>query len=204
MSHTSSEVSVFKPRHELSQIFGNPALVGSEKLEDYEKLAVNIESAIKPPDAIGWLFMRDVTDWSWEIRRERILKGEVIKFYVKGIVAELMKSELAAKNQFDTAYFCVFGAGEELAQWVADPQARAGIDEELAAKGYDSSFILAQAYMRGADKIDAIDKRIAFHEERRSTALRNAGIWNEGLQRRLDRATPEVIDGEFTDVAEKH
>lgn len=58
--------------------------------------------------------------------------------------------------------------------------------------------------MRGADKIEAIDKRIALHEDRRSAALRNAGIWSEGLQRRLDQATPEVIDGEFTDVAEKH
>jgi hypothetical protein len=204
MDQASSELSVFKPRNELARIFGDPALVGSEKLEDYEKLAANIESAIKPPDAISWLFMKDVTDWSWEIRRERILKGEVIKFYVKEIVAELIKSELGGEDRFDDAYFRIFYAHEKFAEWVTDPEARADTDKELAAKGYDSSFILAQAYMRGADKIEAIDKRIAFQEERRNAALRNAGIWSERLQRRLDQATPEVIDGEFTAVAEKH
>jgi hypothetical protein len=203
MDQSSSELSVFKPRNQLAQIFGDPALVGSEKREDYEKLAANIESAIKPPDAIGWLFMRDVTDWTWEIRRERILKGEVIKFYVKEIVAELIKSELGGEDRLDDAYFRIFIAEENLAQWVTDPEDRADIDKELAAKGFDSSFILAQAYMKGADKFEAIDKRIAFHEQRRTAALREAGIWSDGLQRRLEQAAPEVIEGEFTTVAEK-
>jgi hypothetical protein len=203
MDQSSSELSVFKPRNQLAQIFGDPALVGAEKREDYEKLAANIESAIKPPDAIGWLFMRDVTDWTWEIRRERILKGEVIKFYVKEIVAELIKSELGGEDRLDDAYFRIFIAEEKLAQWVTDPEDRADIDKELAAKGFDSSFILAQAYMKGADKFEAIDKRIAFHEQRRTAALREAGIWSDGLQRRLEQAAPEVIEGEFTTVAEK-
>jgi hypothetical protein len=203
MDQSSSELSVFKPRNQLAQIFGDPALVGAEKREDYEKLAANIESAIKPPDAIGWLFMRDVTDWTWEIRRERILKGEVIKFYVKEIVAELIKSELGGEDRLDDAYFRIFIAEENLAQWVTDPEDRADIDKELAAKGFDSSFILAQAYMKGADKFEAIDKRIAFHEQRRTAALREAGIWSDGLQRRLEQAAPEVIEGEFTTVAEK-
>jgi hypothetical protein len=203
MDQASSELSVFKPRNELARIFGDPALVGSEKLEDYEKLAANIESAIKPPDAIGWLFMRDVTDWSWEIRRERILKGEVIKFYIKEIIAELIKSELGGEDRFEEAYFRIFLADERFAEWVTDPEARADIEKALAAKGYDSSFILAQAYMKGADKFEAIDKRIAFHEQRRTAALREAGIWSDGLQRRLEQAAPEVIEGEFTTVAEK-
>ena len=202
MSHTSLEISVFKPTSEISQIFGNPALAGAENPEDYEKLFANIESAIKPPDAMGWLFMRDVTDWTWEIRRERILKGEIIKYYVKEIVGELIKSELAPEGQFDTAHFRVFGAGEEFAQWVTDPEARAGIDKELAAKGYEPSFILAQAYVRGADKIEAIDKRIAFHEQRRSSALKEAGSWSDRFRQRLELATSEVIDAEFTEATE--
>jgi hypothetical protein len=202
MEHTSSEVSVFKPTHELSQIFGNSALAGVENPEDFEKLSLNIESAIKPSDAMGWLFTRDVIDWSWEIRRERILKAETIKYYVREIVGELIKSELAPESQSDAAHFRVFGAGEEFERWVSDPGFRAGIDKELAAKGYDRSFILAQAYMRGIDKIEAIDKRIAFHEQRRSSALKESRIWSERLQRQLEQATSDVIDAEFTEAAE--
>ncbi|SRR5713101_106275 len=116
---------------------------------------------------------------------------------------ELIKSELAPSGQYETAYFRIFKAGADLASWASEPKARAEIDQELAAKGYDASFILAQAYMRGAAEIEAIDKRIAFHEQRRSAALKDAGIWSDRLLRRLDQAMPGVIEGEFTEAVEQ-
>jgi len=80
VSHTSSAVSVFIPGNELVQVFGEPALVAGEKLEDYERLFATIRSALNPPDAIGWLFAKDFTDWSWEIRRERTIKdGRILR-----------------------------------------------------------------------------------------------------------------------------
>jgi hypothetical protein len=57
--------------------------------------------------------------------------------------------------------------------------------------------------MRGAAEIEAIDKRIAFHEQRRSAALKDAGIWSDRLLRRLDQAMPGVIEGEFTEAVEQ-
>jgi hypothetical protein len=202
VSHTS-EISVFKPTNELVQIFGSPALAGAEKLEDYEKFFANVFSAMKPSDAIMWLFTKDVADWSWEIRRERSVKAEIAKYYYKEIVGELIKSELAPSDKFETAYFRVFQANSVLESWASDPKARAEIDQQLAAKGYEASFILAQAYLRSAAQIEAIDKRIAFYERRRSAALRDAGVWSDRLLRRLDEATPEVIEGEFTEAAKE-
>ena len=200
MSQTSSEVAVFKPAHALAQIFGNPALVGDEKLEDYERFFAAVHTAMDPPDSVGWLFTKDFADWSWEIRRERIVKAETVKHYVREITGELIKSELAPSDQFDNAFFRVFHAGEEHASWFSDPKARAEINQQLAAKGYDGSYILAQAYMRGAAKFEAIDKRIASHEQRRSAALREVGLWSDARLRRL-KAIPDVIDGEFTEAA---
>jgi hypothetical protein len=200
MSHEMSEVSVFKPTNELSQVFGNPALVGSEKFEDYERFLASIASAIKPTDPIGWLLTKDVTDWSWEIRRERTIKAAIIEHFRKEVVAELIK--LALAPEADTAFYRIFQAGVDLALWASDPEARIKIDQALADKGHDASSILAQAYMRGATQIDAIDKRIAGYEQRRNTVLKEAGQWKESLLRQLDQATPEVIDGEFTETAE--
>jgi hypothetical protein len=37
MSDATSEVSVYKPTNELSQLLGEPALVGLEKLEVYNE-----------------------------------------------------------------------------------------------------------------------------------------------------------------------
>ena len=203
MSHTS-EISVFKPTNELVQIFGSPALAGAEKLEDYEKFFANVFSAMKPSDAIMWLFTKDVADWSWEIRRERSVKAEVAKYYYKEVVGELIKSELAPSDKFETAYFRVFQANSVLESWASDPKARAEIDQQLAAKGYEASFILAQAYLRSAAQIEAIDKRILrFMSDGVGAALRDAGVWSDRLLRRLDEATPEVIEGEFTEAAKE-
>src|SRR6266849_6148275 len=101
-----------------------------------------------------------------------------------------------------TALYRIFQADADLTLWETDPEARIKIDGALAAKGYNASAILAQAYMRGATQIDAIDKRIAAYERRRNTALREAGLWNERLLQQLHQATTAVIEGEFTEAAE--
>jgi hypothetical protein len=200
VSAATTEVSVFKPANELSRIFAIPALVGSEKLEDYERFLASVVSAIKPTDVVGWLFIKDYVDWSWEIRRERIIKAETIKYYEKQVVAELIKSEFAPSGQFEAAYYRIFNAGADLDLWVTDPKCRKDVDEGLAAKGYDASYILAQAYLRGDHAIPAIDKRIAVHELRRNAALKEAGLWSDRLERQLDQVTSEVIDGEYTEA----
>jgi len=201
MSSAVSEVSVFKPTNELSEVFGEPALVGLEKREVYDGFLSLIASAIKPTDPIGWLLTKDVTDLSWDIRRERIIKVEIIKYYQKEVVAELIKS-LAPPGQFMTAMYRIFQADDDLTLWETDPEARVKIDEALAAKGHSTSAVLARAYMRGATQIDTIDKRIAVYERRRDTTLSEAGLWNDRLRQQLDQATTAIIEGEFTEAAE--
>jgi hypothetical protein len=203
MSQTRSDVTIFKPGNELRQIFGDPALVGSEKLEVYDDLLSLIASAIKPTDPIGWLLTMDVTDLSWEMRREQAIKAEIIKHYQKEVVGELIKT-LAPAGQLGAATYRTFEADNDLTLWATDPHGRAKIDRALADKGHSVPAILAQAYMRGAAQIDAIDRRIAAYERRRNSALNEAGFWNEALRRKLEQATSAIIEGEFTDVAEKH
>lgn len=196
------EVSMIKPANEMSAYFGAPALVGPEKLEDYEKLGNSIAAAINPVDTIGWMFTRDVTDWSWDIQRERTIKVEVIKYYQREVVGELLRSALAPSGQLENALYRIFQAGAEISRWSTDPEARMMIDKALAEKGYDANYILAQAYMRAAGQIEAIDKRITAYEQRRTAALRGAGLWTESLQKRLTQALPPIIDGEFIEAPE--
>ena len=201
MNQTGSEVSVFKPTNELRQIFGKPALVGSEKLEDYDQLLLLVASAIKPTDPVGWLLTKDVADWHWEMRREQIVKTEIIKHYQKKIVGELIK-KIAPEGQIATVKYRTFQADDDLTLWATDPESRAEIDNALAAKGHAAEDILAQAYLRGCSQIDAIDRRIAGYERRRNNALKEEGLWNEGVRQRLKKVDTAIIDGEFTEAAE--
>jgi hypothetical protein len=202
MGNIASDVTVFKPTNELLSVFGEPALVGSEQLDVYDQLLSLIASAIKPTDPIGWLLTKDVTDWSWEMRREQAVKVDIIKHYQKEVVAELIKM-LTPAGQLDGTMYRIFQADDDLTAWATDSESRAKIDEALAAKGHSVQAVLAQAYIRGADQIDVIDRRIAAYERRRNAALKEAGLWNEGLRRKLEQATQAIIEGEFTEAAEE-
>jgi hypothetical protein len=90
----------------------------------------------------------------------------------------------------------------EAKQWASDPKARRRIDKELADKGYDASYIQTSALQQIADGIDAIDLRIASYELRRMAALRAMEQYSEKLARRLEAASSDIIEGQFTEAAE--
>jgi hypothetical protein len=90
----------------------------------------------------------------------------------------------------------------EMKKWKNDPQARRRIDKELASEGYDASYILREALTDCASDIDAIDKRISLYESRRNGILREIDRHSESMARRLDKASSDIIDGEFTEAAE--
>ena len=175
MNTDSSEVTIFKPTNDLRRLFGAPALVGQEKQSDYEKLADYVDSAIKPTDPIGWLLAKDVTDWTWEILRERVIKAEIIKHFQKEIIADLMPL-IVPPNKLSNADYRIHIAECDVMLWATDPASRIQIDNQLAEKGHSPSSILAQAYMRGASHIDAIDGRIASYERRAQCGAEGSGI----------------------------
>jgi len=69
---------------------------------------------------------------SWDIRRDRVIKIDIIKYYQKEVVAELINT-LAPPGQFMTAMYRIFQADDDLTLWETDPEARVKIDEALAA-----------------------------------------------------------------------
>jgi hypothetical protein len=124
--------------------------------------------AVNPGDAIAWLFTHDIAYLSWEIRRERIVKADIIKSAQIDVVRDLLeriRSDILAS---------LMPRDGEARQWANDPKSRREIDGELAENGYESSDILALAYILGAPNIDAIDRRIASYEARRMAVLTGA------------------------------
>lgn len=197
----------------IAELFADPPLVGNESREEYDRLFAAIAAAAKPADAIAWLFVRDITDLSWEIRRERNLKLQIIKTHHEAVVRNRLTPpapprasfalELTLWNEIDpeTAK-AADKAAKEASQWASDPKARRKIDKELAEMGYSAENIFKSALSAAADSTDAIDRRLASYELRRMAALKTIEYYSEILARRLETVSSDVIEGEFTEAAE--
>ena len=189
MSRSLVTAKLIKPPKQLEHFFDDPPLVGTERREDYENFFSMIAMAAKPVDAIDWLLVDDVAYLSWEIRRERGIKAEIIKSRQK---EAQFQSELAITR-----------ADFKLSQIAAkDPSAFKKKDLKPEAKEEVSMSMLAKGYILGDYDIDVIDKRIASYEYRRNTALREMYLRSEKMARLLEKASSDVIDGEFTEAAE--
>src|SRR6266478_5209706 len=91
MSRSLVTAKLIKPPKELEQFFDDPPLVGNERREDFENFFSVVARAVEQVDAIAWLLVYDVVCLSWEIRRERGIKVEIIKLRQK----EAQPSKLA-------------------------------------------------------------------------------------------------------------
>jgi hypothetical protein len=211
LSPVNQQPSPLKPPKELVHLFADPPVARSERREDYESLFAAIAAAAKPADAIAWMFVRDIADLLWEMRREKRLKLYVIKAAEIYVVEQLLAPPLPpSKPRADGSFnfFPIYPgpdgqAREEARQWACgDPEVRLEIDKKLADGGDDASSILFRGLQRSHSQIDAIDKRIATYEQRRTALSRAIEQHDDKLLGRVVAASSEVIEGDFTEVAE--
>lgn len=202
MSRSLAKVLPLKPPKELLPFLEDLPLVSNEKAEDYYNIFCAILAAAKPADAIDWLHTKCVVDLTWEIRREQAIKVGIIQLMQKEIVLDLLKTTRDAPNALESHVYRIFGAANESNQWATDLSLRKKIDATLAERGYPSSEVLARAYVKGEAQINAVEKRIESYEARRMATLREIERRNEKLSRRLDEASSDIIDAEFSEAAE--
>jgi hypothetical protein len=188
------------PPEELEALFENVPLVGRERREEYDAFFSAIAMAEPPSDAIDWILVKDLVDLSWEIRRERRIKVEIVKLNQTEVVCDLLKSTFNKADRLRSDLNRIFGARTEAQLWASGAETRMSIDARLKEKGHDQDSVLARAYRRGAGEIDAIDRRIARYELRRNEILKQIALRNERKAQRLAKASSDIIDGEFTEA----
>ena len=202
MSKSLIKTLSIKPPKELQPFLEDFHLVGDETAEDYVNLFVAIAMAAKPANTIDWLYIKDVADLTWDIRRERSIKAAIIESNRKEVVLDLLKATVDDPVSVRSHVYRIFGAAGEVMRWSVDSEAKKEINAKLTASGYPPSEVLARAYIKGAAQIDAVDRRIASYEMRKMLILREVEHRNERLSRRLEKASSEIIDAEFSEAAE--
>jgi hypothetical protein len=191
------------PPKELEALFENLPLVGRERREEYDAFFSAIARAEPPSDAIDWLLLKDFVDLSWEIRRERRIKVEIVKLNQTEVISDLLKSTFDQADRLGSAVNRIFVARPEAQLWASDAETRKTIELKLKEKGRDPDSVLAEAHQRGARDIDAIDKRIALYELRRNRILKEIGLRGERKAQKLAKASSDIIEGEFSEATEE-
>jgi hypothetical protein len=142
---------------------------------------------------IAWLLTWDVVCLSWEIRRERAVKANIIKSAQLRAAARFLGRIEDIGERYDL--------NEDLEQGYKKViRFTTEHFEKLADNGYGPADILAEAYIIGASDIDAIERRIGSYETRRMTAMRAVENYNEKFARKLDTASENIAEAEFTDL----
>jgi hypothetical protein len=185
------------PPIELAKFFTDPPLAGMENREDFYRFFSAIAAAIKPPDAIAWLLTWDVVCLSWEIKRERAVKADIIKSAQLRAAARFLGliEDIGEKfGDLEEGYESLGQNFKEIRRFTSEDFAK------LVDNGYTPSDILAEAYIVGAADINAIDRRIASYETRRMAVMREVEHYNEKYARKLDTASGDIAEAEFTDL----
>jgi hypothetical protein len=80
-SRRSSPPEVLKPEipRELAETFGEPSLINGESREEYYVLASQVFLAAMPGNAIERIFVRDIVDLTWEIKRYRWVAALIVR-----------------------------------------------------------------------------------------------------------------------------
>lgn len=191
-----------EPPRDLAVFFDDLPLIGEEKAEDYRKLLAAIVQAAKPSDAIDWLYVKDVVDITWDIRRERAIKTAILQEAQKEIVLDLLKTTRKDWDSLDAHVHRIFYVRNEVKQWHENEEARKIINGRLTERGHSPSVVLAKAYEKVGAQLDNVERRIASYELRKITVLREIERRNERLARRLQNAASEIIEAEYSEAAE--
>lgn len=183
-SHANTSSTRFA---ELAACLGDPPLLPGEDREAYAALSAQLDEAVKPRDAIEFLWLRDVTDLTWEILRLRRLRTSYLRVCASEGLAQLL-----------TRLSYGFNERQELtAEWAQrKPEAIEKVKEIFKSCDLPQDAIQAETFAKKIDEIEKIDRLISTAESRRLVIFREVDRHRETLGRMM-RDAVEVKDADF-------
>jgi hypothetical protein len=187
-----------EPSKELERFFGDPPLVGNERLEDYLAFRSVIEKAAKPADDIARLLVLDLANIWWEMRRERLIKAKIITKKQQEAVG---KSQGYTRADYERERRAAERTSMPRDEDDEPSMFRKKGSELVEKKQEDPISLLAQAYLHDdGNAIEGCDWRLSRLEFRRSALLREVERRNQIVARGADKAASSIVDAEFREV----
>jgi hypothetical protein len=197
---TSTKYASTQSLEDVRELLGPAWIIEGEDPERYEQLLAGVAHAVGPTDFIDWLLVKDVVAHTWEIQRSRRHRETVIR-------TGRLKALQQILDQVTPDAGGILGIGRnddirELAiKWLhGESKAAKRVAETLQASGFSLADIAAHAITVMAVELERIDLQVERHESRRDSLLRQMERRREGWGKRVQRASEDVIEAEFSEI----
>jgi hypothetical protein len=157
---------------EIADIFGHPPVLSTENRQAYDALMTQLTLDWKPRNITEWMFVRDITDISWEIFRHRRAIANLFAISFKTALGAVLTDVLPEErckpwlDRVDTV------KGLEQA-WFEGPQEQEKVKAQLGKYGLSPEAIVAQFYALRRDELEKLHRLLAVAEARRIGITRN-------------------------------
>ena len=179
---------------EIQSLLDKHPVITGEDAETYDNLLAHVALEVKPTGIIEWLWVKDVVDLAWEVRRLRRLKVNLLRVARREALATILMPLLDGGSLLSDSYH----TSRQLASACIEGQAaaRKRVDALLQKNRLGVDAVMAQALSQKLDDIERIDRMMATAESRRDKTIREIETRRDSLARRLRQASQEVIDVE--------
>ena len=179
-------------------LLGPPALLAGESAETYNAMLSDFAAAVGPSDFVEWVWVKDVTDLTWEIVRVRRFKTGIIANAQKDGLTSILDSLV----QDGFLYSLNTEQPNQMAtQWFAGGEARKEVAAKLEQFGLGAESIPAQAFLVRCRQLATIEQMLASAEKRRNTTLREISRRRDSLARQLRKKSDELISADGGDAS---
>jgi hypothetical protein len=197
-----SDLATRKPTvpPEIRPLLGPSWIVEGEDPKLYEELLAQVGAAVQPQDLIDWLLLNDIVALTWEIQRTRRHRQGLMHMARH----EAMKSILTGLLPPERGYGTEPKAHKLARLWLNGDEAKAEqVNELLAKAGISEAEVVARTLSVIGPDLDRLDQQNERHENRRDALLQQIDRRRAGWSKRVEGATEEIIEGEYTDRASK-
>jgi hypothetical protein len=156
---------------EIADILAHPPVLSTENREAYDALMTQLVLEWKPRDILGWLFVRHMTDTSWEIFRHRRAIANLFAISFKTALAAVLNEVLPESGC--KPWFSRDTAKAMKEEWFKGPEQQETVKSELAKYGLTAEAMVAQTYVLSRDELDMLHRLLAVAEARRDGIIRN-------------------------------
>jgi hypothetical protein len=173
-------------------LFASPVLI-TERKEEFDELHAALTQELAPRGIVEKLFVAEIANIVWEMRRLRRSKTAISNIASKDAVKRILSGPARGFTDADREWADMVSKAASVG-WFSHALIREEIIEGLKVRGLDESAIEAEIMRWVADDVEKLDRMIASLEMRFRKALRELADYRETFADRARIASNRLIE----------